>query len=91
MQCHQDEGDGFFNCNSQFIPFQEEICPLDDPTPEAIKIEKKKNKGINYLPGERLLIKLNKFEKRKKKNNGRKVNNLDVERVASSLGRILSL
>ena len=85
--CHQDEGDGFFNCNSQFIPFQE-ICPLEDNVPEAIKIEKKKNNGINYLPGERLLIKLNK-EKRKKKNNGRKANNLDVERITSSLGRML--
>ena len=74
--CHQNEGNLFFNCNSQFIPYREEICPLEDNVPEAVKIEKKKNKGINFLPGERLLIKLNK-EKRKKKNNGRKANNLD--------------
>ena len=91
MQCHQDSGNHFFNCNSQFIPFQEEnVCPLDDPIPEAVKIDKKKNNGIAFLPGEKLLIQLSK--QRKKQNLKKKSKStLDVERVTTSLGRILSL
>ena len=86
MQCHQDEGSGFFSASSHFDPI-EEICPLDDPVPETIKAEKKKNNGINYLPGEKLLIQLSKQRKKQKKTQS----NLDVERVTASLGRILSL
>jgi hypothetical protein len=86
MQCHQDEGSGFFSASSYFNPI-EEICPLDDPIPEAVKIERKKNNGINYLPGEKLLIQLSKQRKKQKK----KHTNLDVERVTASLGRILSI
>ena len=84
--CHQDEGSGFFTASSYFNPIEEEIqCPLDDNVPETIKAMKKKNNGINYLPGEKLLIKLSKQRKKQKKQS------LDVERVTASLGRILSL
>ena len=85
--CHLDEGSGFFSAASYFMPEQEEICPLDDPTPEAVKIERKKNNGITYLPGEKLLLQLSKQRKKQKKTQS----NLDVERVTASLGRILSL
>ena len=85
--CHQDEGNGFFSCNSYFMPVQEEVCPLEDNVPETIKAEQKKNNGINYLPGEKLLIQLSKQRKKQKKTQS----NLDVERVTASLGRILSL
>ena len=87
--CHQDEGNGFFSASSYFNTVVEpEICPLEDNVPEAVKIERKKNNGINYLPGEKLLIQLS---KQRKKQNLKKQSNLDVERVTSSLGRILSL
>ena len=82
--CHQDEGSGFFTASSYFNPI--EVCPLADSIPETIKAMKKKNNGINYLPGEKLLIQLSKQRKKQKKQS-----TLDVERVTASLGRILSL
>jgi hypothetical protein len=85
--CHLDEGSGFFSASSYFNPVEPEICPLDDPTPEFVKIERKKNNGITYLPGEKLLLQLSKQRKKQKKTQS----NLDVERVTASLGRILSL
>ena len=86
MQCHQDEGSGFFTASSYFNPVEE--CPLDDNVPEAVKIHKKKYNDIHYLPGEKLLIQLS---KQRKKQNLKKQSNLDVERVTASRGRILSL
>ena len=83
MLCHQDENVGCFDASSYFK--QVEVCPLEDNIPEAVKLEKKKDNGVTYLPGERLLIQLNKQRKKKKKNN-----NIDVARVTASLGRILS-
>jgi hypothetical protein len=87
MQCHNQTSNGFFGCTSYFMPVQEEVCPLEDSTPETIKLQEKKNNGINYLPGEKLLIQLS---KQRKKQNLKKQSNLDVERVTASLGRILS-
>jgi len=84
MQCHNQNSNGFFSASSYFNPVEE--CPLDDNVPETIKIEQKKNNGINYLPGEKLLIQLSKQRKKQKKQS-----TLDVERVTASLGRILSL
>ena len=87
MQCHNQNSNGFFGCTSYFTPVVEpEICPLADPIPEAVKIQRKKNNGINYLPGEKLLIQLS-----KQRNKQKKQSTLDVERVTASLGRILSL
>ena len=85
--CHQDSGNGFFTASSYFNPVEPEICPLEDVIPDTIKAEIKKNNGINYLPGEKLLIQLSKQRKKQKKTQS----NLDVERVTASLGRILSL
>jgi hypothetical protein len=82
MQCHNSDSNGFFSGASYFMPV-EEVCPLEDNIPEAIKIQKKDN-GITYLPGERLLIQLSKQRKKNKKNN-----NIDVARVTASLGRLL--
>jgi len=79
MQCHTTESNGFFNCKSYFQPVVE-VCPISDPIPEDVK----KKEEVKYLPGERLLIKLNK-EKQKKKNN------IDVERITQSLQRILPI
>ena len=79
MNCHTTQSNGFFNCQSYFQP---EVCPISDPVPESIKIQKKNN--VQYLPGEKLLIKLNK-EKRKKKDN------IDIARITESLKRILPL
>ena len=73
MQCHNSDFNGFFSCNSYFMPVEEEVCPLEDNIPEAVKIEKKKDNGITCLPGERLLIQLS---KQRKKN--QKINKLDV-------------
>ena len=78
-------GNGFFTASSYFNPVEE--CPLDDNVPEIVKAERKKNNGINYLPGEKLLIQLSKQRKKQKKTKS----TLDVERVTASLGRILSL
>jgi len=78
--CHQNSGDDFFGCTSYFMPVEPEICPLEDNVPE---IEKKKNNTIHYLPGEKLLIQLNK-QKKKHTNN-----HIDVERITASLGKIL--
>jgi len=75
MQCHVEQSNGFFNCKSYFQP---EVCPISDQVPESIKIQKK----VKYLPGEKLLIKLNKVKKKK--------DNIDIERITKSLNRVIS-
>ena len=84
MQCHTDESNGFFNCRSSFIP----VCTLDDAVPESVKIEKKKNKGITYLPGEKLLIQLAKAKQVKKK--PVQASHDLVNQVSASLNRVLA-
>jgi hypothetical protein len=81
MNCHTDEGNLFFSCNSYFVQVEQE-CPLEDVVPESVKLEKKKDNGITYLPGEKLLIQLTKQKKKKKKI-------IDIDRVTASLARIL--
>ena len=100
MFAHQDEQvNNIFLCQSTFKRFEPE--PEEginaDPTPAEYKKDE-----IEYLPGERLLIKLNKERKKernKKKNKQKKMlsrtqkksreNNIDVERVSASLARVL--
>ena len=86
FQCHHEaEEQSIFTCRSSFTPYvppQEQIS-LQDHVPQSVKEEKKKDGGVEYLPGERLLIKLGKQRKKKK--------NLDVDRVAQSLSRVLSI
>ena len=87
FQCHHEAGEkSIFTCRSSFTPYvppQEQIS-LQDNIPESVKDEKKKDGGVKYLPGERLLIKLGNQRKKKKKKT------LDVDRVAQSLSRVLS-
>ena len=79
MNCHIDEPNEIFGVQREFI--EKFVCSIEDAVPESIKQEKKKNKGIVYLPGEKLLIELN---KQKKKATGK----LDIKRVRASLMRI---
>ena len=85
FQCHHEaEEQSIFTCRSSFTPYvppQEQIS-LQDHVPQSVKEEKKKDGGVEYLPGERLLIKLGKQKKKKK--------SLDVDRVAQSLSRVLN-
>jgi hypothetical protein len=86
------ERENIFTCRSSFTPYvppQEQIS-LQDHVPESVKEEKKKDGGIEYLPGERLLIKLAKQRKKEKKGSGSGCAKLDVDRVAESLSRVLS-
>lgn len=86
--CHQDnplEPSNFFGCTSFFMPVEEEVCPLNDNVPESVKNMEKKNNGIHFLPGEKLLIQLNTLKSKQKK----KPSELDIDRVAASLGKIL--
>jgi len=79
------EKQNIFTCRSSFTPYvppQEQIS-LQDHTPESVKEERKKDGGVEYLPGERLLIKLGKQRKKKKKS-------LDIDRVSKSLSRVLT-
>jgi hypothetical protein len=82
------EKNNIFTCRSSFTPYvppQEQIS-LQDNVPESVKEEKKKDNGIEYLPGERLLIKL---AKQRKKEKGNKRVTLDIDRVSKSLARII--
>ena len=82
------EKDNIFTCRSSFTPYvpKREIISLQDHVPESVKEEKKKDNGIEYLPGERLLIKL---AKQRKKEKGNKRVTLDIDRVSKSLARII--
>lgn len=97
MNIHQDDQvSAFFNCHSQFTPYREpEPEGLADVEPEIYKQERKKAKGIQYLPGEKLLIKLAKENKKKnakakKKVVERKVLRSDIDRISESMSRVLS-
>ena len=86
---HQDkEVSNFFNCYSQFKAYVEpEPEGLEDVEPEEYKAEKKKNNGITYLPGEKLLIKLGKEKKKKKE---KKKVKPDISRISESLNRVVN-
>ena len=95
---HQDQcnRDNIFTCKSNFTPYipPAEKISLQDKIPDSVKEEKKKNKGVEYLPGERLLIQLHKQRKKEnkredKEREDRRENNMDVDRITSSLSRIL--
>jgi hypothetical protein len=88
------ERENIFTCRSSFTPYipPPEQISLQDHVPEAVKEEKKKDGGIEYLPGERLLIKLGK-QRKKEKGSGfasNRKSRLDVDRVSESLSRVLS-
>jgi hypothetical protein len=56
------------------------FVPQEDP---SVEVPFEAPSAPTYLPGERLLIKLGKERKKKEKK-------IDVERIAESLGRVLS-
>ena len=91
--CHQDntlEPSNFFGCTSFFMPVEEqEVCPLNDNVPESVKNMEKKNNGIHFLPGEKLLIQLSKQKKKLAEDLVLRDQNIDIDRVAASLGKIL--
>ena len=104
--CHQDntlEPSNFFGCTSFFMPVEEqEVCPLNDNVPESVKNMEKKNNGIHFLPGEKLLIQLSKQKKKLadrsssyntrtilRDQNDLVIQDLNIDRVAASLGKIL--
>jgi hypothetical protein len=90
--CQRDE-DNLFTCRSSFTPYVPPVekISIQDHIPQIVKDERKKDKGFEYLPGQRLLIELNKKAKKAKKKKGdrMKPEDIDVERVSKSLGRVL--
>lgn len=82
FQSHGDVSDSIFTCRSSFKPFvpPTEQISLQDHIPESVKKEKKKSNGIEYLPGERLLIKLAKTREKE----------IDIDRVTQSMSRVLT-
>jgi hypothetical protein len=80
MNTHSTDSNSVFCCRSNFTPRQ--IISLNDPIPEIVKEERKKNKGIVYLPGEKLLLSLAKSKREPKME-------LDVDRISQSLSRVI--
>ncbi len=76
-----------FSCKRQFEPavVVEEIDE-DGQVFEELKPIKKKKKGPKYLPGERLLLKLNKQNKPKKD-----PAHMDIDKVSISISNMLKL
>ena len=94
------ERESIFTCRSSFTPYvpPEEKISLQDHIPQSVKEERKKDDGIEYLPGERLLIKLGKQREKKKKQlgvlaatqqNGDQ-RTVDMDRITQSMSRVLS-
>ena len=84
---HDDERQNIFTCRSSFTPYvpPEEKISLQDHIPESVREDKKKSGGVEYLPGERLLIQLGKQRQKKQK-----TKTVDIERVTQSLSRVLA-
>jgi hypothetical protein len=72
-----------FTCRSSFSPYVPPVeqISLEDNIPESVKEERKKSNGIEYLPGEKLLIQIAKQRK--------KARTIDVDRISKSLSRVL--
>ena len=77
-----------FSCKRQFEPaVVVEDIDEDGQVFEELKPLKKKKKGPKYLPGERLLLKLNKQNKEKKKSPV----HIDIDKVSTSIKNVLKL
>ena len=77
---YDDDDHDMFETHSTFIPEaeKEEIVEMETPTGEIIEVVRAKKKKSKYLPGERLLKKLNKDRKTSdasvvKKNNSKRI------------------
>ena len=77
--CHDTSFNGFTTPECCFIP--DTVEELND----CNTYNNSKKKTNQYLPGEKLLISLNKQRKKNKKNSDQ---SLDIDRLASSLSRI---
>ena len=92
FNCHQDDLHSVFTCKSSFTKYVPPIekLSIQDNVPEIEKIERKKNNNVKFLPGERLLINLEKDKQKHKKKQDPKTN-LNVKKVQESLNRILTV
>jgi hypothetical protein len=91
--CQDNDTNSIFRCRSSFTPYSpapKEKLSMDDHIPESVKKERKKKGEVEYLPGERLLIKLGKQREKEKKNNTASNKSVDVDRITESLSRVLS-
>ena len=79
-----------FTCRSSFTPFvpPPAMVSLQDHIPDIVREERKKNNDIEYLPGEKLLIKLNKEKRKNKKKQG---HNIDIDRIQKRLTSVLKV
>ena len=79
-----------FTCRSSFTPFvpPPAMVSLQDHIPDIVREERKKNNDIEYLPGEKLLLQLNKEKRKNKKKQG---HNIDIDRIQESLNRVLKV
>ena len=92
------ERESIFTCRSSFTPYvpPEEKISLQDHIPQSVKEERKKDDGIEYLPGERLLIKLGKqreknhLKKKKVSKSLTRKETVDIDRITQSMSRVLS-
>jgi hypothetical protein len=76
MFCHSQDVQSIFSCQTKFTPKPViTLLPIVEP---------KKNKEIEYLPGEKLLLSLGK-QKKPKVSKG----NIDLDRITKSMSRVL--
>jgi hypothetical protein len=79
-----NENENLFTCKSSFSPY---IPPVEVVSLQSHLEEEKKTNKIEYLPGERLLIQIDKETQKKKKK--KKDIEPDVQRISKSLARVL--
>jgi hypothetical protein len=83
MQCHNLTDNGFFLAQSYFVPAKtQEEDNIQEQVPEHSIRYREENK--DFLPGERLLIQIDKERRKKKKIN----KEIDVNKIIDSISRI---
>ena len=85
MNTHSYNPPSIFGCKSNFTP--KPIISITNTIPETVKEERRKDNGIVYLPGEKLLLSLSKQKAKQKAK--QKVKQPDVDRITKSLNRVL--
>ena len=89
MQCHTTTDNGFFLAQSYFIPARAEEPEFQEQPQDNEHVIQYREEVKNYLPGERLLIQLDKDRRKKKKENRNKPNEaLDLERLTNAINKI---
>lgn len=84
-----DKFKSIYACKKEFAPAVviEEVCD-DGSIVETLKIEKKATKGSKYLPGERLLLTLN---KNKYKHKQKSKQSIDINKITNSVQNLLQI